>query len=189
MLISPTGKCYIGRTVNIKVRMAHYRAKSNAGRSPIYTEIGKYGFDSFRTEILEIVEAETIEQLNQKLNERERHFIEAYGTAESGLNRMRYDSNIRVFTMSEETREKMRKSQTGRKHSEESRRKRAGENAYQSKRVKSDKLGKSFASLREAAIYAGISNGCKISEVISGKRKSAGTNPEDGTRIDDWEFE
>lgn len=187
MLISPSGKKYIGRTIDFKRRMRQYSAKSRAEDSPIYKEINKYGFDNFQKEILQTIEGER-ESIDRKLNELEREYIEKYDTVNNGLNQYRWDSNSREIKFSDEIRQKMRISQTGRKHSMESRKKRAGENAYQGKRVYSETLGKTFPTLRDAAIYSGITNGCKISECIKGIRKNAGTDPKTGKKINDWKY-
>lgn len=188
MLVSPTGKAYIGRTKNFKTRMRGYREKSNSTRSPIYREVAKYGFKNFQKHILEEVSADTYDELSEKLNEAERKYIEQYDTVRYGLNRNRFDTNAHVVKVSDETKEKLRKAHTGRKHSKEAIAMQSGANAYQSKKVYSDKLGMTFCSLREAAHYVGITNGCKVSECISGKRKSCGIDPKTGNRIDDWQY-
>lgn len=188
MLVSPTGLKYVGRTVNIKRRLSHYMAKSNADRSPVYREISRYGFENFEVKILEEISADSEEELNIKLNAAEKGYIELYDTVNHGLNRNRWDSNIRIIHTTPETRAKMSKARIGKKHSKESIEKRSGANAYQSKSVHSDKLGMTFCSLREAAHYAGITNGCKVSEVITGKRHSCGFHPVTGEKIDDWVY-
>lgn len=187
MLTSPSGKRYIGRTIDFKRRMRQYEAKSRSDDSPIYREVNKYGFDNFKKEILETIDGER-EFVDEELNRLERKYIEGYDTVRNGLNQHRWDSNTREIKFSDEIRKKMRKSQTGRKHSDESRRKRAGENAYQGKQVYSEILGKTFPTLRDAAHYTGITNGCKISECIKGMRKSAGKDPKTGEKINDWKY-
>ena len=188
MLVSPTGKAYIGRTKDFKTRMRGYRTKYNPNRSPIYREIAKYGFENFQKYVLEEITAETYEELSNLLNEAEERYINQYDTVEPGLNRNRFDSNIHIVKVSAETKEKLRKAHTGRKHSKELIAMQSGANAYQSKKVVSDKLGMTFNSLREAAHFVGVSNGCKVSEFISGKRKSCGVDPKTGERIDDWRY-
>lgn len=187
MLISPEGKKYIGRTIDFERRMKQYSFKSKSKDSPIYIEINKFGFDNFEKKILDTIEGER-EEVEIKLNELEEKYIRMYNTCETGLNRNHFDTTIRKYKVSEETKIKMRNSQTGRKHSKESIEKRAGENAYQSKKVHSDILGITFNSLREAARYCGISNGCKVSECINNKRKSAGKHPKTKQPITDWKY-
>ena len=187
MLTSPSGKKYIGRTIDFKRRMRQYQAKSRSSDSPIYKEVNRYGFDNFKSEILKTIDGER-DFVERELNRLEREYIEKYDTVRNGLNQCRWDSNTREIKFSDEIKKKMRKSQTGRKHSAESRKKRSGENAYQGKKVYSKTLEKTFPTLREAAHYSGITNGCKISECIKGKRKSAGTDPKTGKKITDWKY-
>lgn len=187
MLTSPSGKRYIGRTIDFKRRMRQYTASSRADDSPIYREVNKYGFDKFKKEILQTVEGER-EFVELELNRLEREYIEKYKTVEDGLNQYRWDSKSGEVKFSDEIREKMRKSQTGRKHSKESRKKRAGENAYQGKTVYSETLKMSFPTLKDAANYVGVNGGCKISECIKGMRKSAGKDPKTGEKISDWKY-
>lgn len=184
-LLSPSGKKYIGRTVDLKRRLRRYSTEKQQS-TPIYSEIRKYGFGNFKVDILFKCVGERLE-VEQKLNEKEEYFI-SLEKPESLLNVYRWDSNIRQFKLSEKTKEKMKQSHTGRKHSLDSRQKRAGENAYQARRVYSKKLGVTFSTLKEAANYVGVSGGCKISECISGKRKSAGKHPLTRELINDWEF-
>lgn len=187
MLESPDGKKYIGRALNFARRMRQYESCSR-NRSPIQDAVDKIGFERFKKCILETVEGNR-EEVVKEINKLEAVYIKKFNTTEKGYNVYRFDSRSgESYHLSDATREKMRKSQTGRKHSEESKAKRAGENAYQGKRVKSNTLGKEFCTLKEAANYVGITGGCKISECINGKRKSAGEDPETGVRISDWEF-
>ena len=186
-LVSPRGKIYIGRTIDYERRMKQYEYKSKYENSPIYKEISKFGFDSFNKSIIETIEGER-DYIENKLNELEAYYIKLYDSCKNGLNTKHYDTIIRKYNISNETKEKMSKSQTGRKHSLESCMKRAGANAYQSKKVHSDILNMTFDSLREAARYCGINNGCKVSECINGKRKSAGKHPITKQPITDWKY-
>ena len=187
MLESPDGKKYVGRTLDFDRRMKQYESRSR-NSSPIQDAVNEIGFANFKKCILETVEGNR-EEVVREINKLEAAYIKRFNTTEDGYNVYRFDSRGgKRYHLSDATREKMRKSQTGRKHSEESRAKRAGENAYQGKRVKSKTLGKEFCTLKEAANYVGVKGGCKISECINGKRKSAGEDPKTGARISDWEF-
>ena len=187
MLTSPSGKKYIGRTIDFKRRMNQYTASSRSNDSPIYREVNMYGFDKFKKEIIRMVDGER-EFVELELNRLEREYIEKYKTVEEGLNQYRWDSKSGEIKFSNEIREKMRKSQTGRKHSTESKKKRAGENAYQGKKVYSETLRMSFPTLKDAANYVGVKGGCKISECIKGMRKSVGKDPKTGQKISDWKY-
>lgn len=114
MLTSPSGKKYIGRTIDFKRRMRQYTAASRADDSPIYREVNKYGFDKFKKEILQIIEGER-ELIEVELNRLEKECIEKYETVKDGLNQYRWDSNSRKIEFSDEIKEKMSKSQTGEK--------------------------------------------------------------------------
>lgn len=77
-------KSYIGQTVNPKQRMNYHRSASSNTNSRdydklFYRAIRKYGWDLFVYEILEECE-------NEKLNERERHYIEKFDSVNNGYN-------------------------------------------------------------------------------------------------------
>lgn len=184
-LLSPSGKEYIGRTVDLKRRLRRYATEKQQS-TPIYLEIRKYGFENFKVDVLFECHGERV-KVEKELNEQEEFFISTK-IPENLLNVYRWDSNIRRFELSDKTKQKMRESHTGKKHSFESRLKRAKENAYQARRVRSDKLCRTFSTLKEAATYVGVSGGCKISECINGKRKSVGKHPVTKEPIDDWKF-
>lgn len=188
MLAATDGKRYIGRTTDFKRRMRQYTNPSRSNDSEIYRAINRMGFDSFEKIVLEVVEGDAA-YVNAKLNELEANYIQRFDTVENGYNTCARDSHSRIVHFSEQVREKMRQSQKGRKHSEQSKAKRAGMNAYQSKKVRSDKLGKTFISLKEAANYVGLVGGCKISECIKGLRRSAGHDPLTGEPVSDWKFD
>lgn len=186
-LTAPDGRVYIGRTIDFKRRMRQYQSPSRMNSGQIYKDILELGFDNFKKEILETVEGEE-ETVIKELNRLEALYIEKYDSVNTGYNSYRIDARTCTAKLSDKTKEKMRKSQIGRKHSEESRKKRSGENAYQGKGVESEMLGKKFATLKEAADYVGICGGCKISEFINGKRKSAGKHPITHEPINDWKY-
>lgn len=185
MLVSPSGKKYIGRTIDFKRRMRRY-ASEKTQKTPIYLEVQKYGFENFQVEILFGVEGER-KEVEQMLNEKEAYFIDKE-RIENLLNEQIRDGRIREFKLSETTKEKMSKAHLGKKHSKKSREKRAKENAYQAKKVHSEQLKKTFSTLKEAAEFVGLYGGCKISECINGKRKSAGKHPQTKEFITDWKF-
>ena len=58
-LTSPSGKIYIGRTVNFEKRMRSHKSSANRGEQrKLYTAIRKYGWDSFTKEIIAEVDGE-----------------------------------------------------------------------------------------------------------------------------------
>jgi group I intron endonuclease len=80
-ITSPTGKIYIGQTIDIKRRKADYRLCRNIKQQPkIYNSILKYGFINHTFEILEECDV-------TNLNERERYYQELYvSTSNKHLN-------------------------------------------------------------------------------------------------------
>ena len=81
-ITSPTGKIYIGQSVDIKRRWAYHRCLSDSYHINIlYRSFIKYGVDNHKFEILE--------QCDSKLlNEREKFYIEKYDTFQTlnGMN-------------------------------------------------------------------------------------------------------
>ena len=53
-LISPSKKCYIGQTVNLKRRLQNYACLNCKKQFQLYNAIKKYGFNNFKLEIIEI---------------------------------------------------------------------------------------------------------------------------------------
>jgi group I intron endonuclease len=105
-ITSPTGKIYIGQSIDIQRRFNEY--KNNRGCSVatrLYHSLKKYGFENHTTEIL--IECDVSE-----LNDKEIYFIEKYQSfnTEHGMNLHSGGNNHKV---SDETREKQRLSHLG----------------------------------------------------------------------------
>lgn len=79
----PTGEAYIGKSTNIKTRWEnHCKATWNLGtiaHSSLHTKMARDGIWNFTFELLEEVDKD-------KLNEREKYWIEFYDTKTYGLN-------------------------------------------------------------------------------------------------------
>ena len=110
------GKCYIGRTINLKDRLrAHFRGYAKECRH-LANAIKKYGKENFTVEILH----EGI--IPELLPDFERKAIEEYNTkTPNGYNLT--DGGEGSLNPSEETREKMRQKMLGRVVSKETREK------------------------------------------------------------------
>jgi group I intron endonuclease len=109
------GKVYIGRTCQTLEARANGNGKGYKHCTYFYNAIKKYGWENFIGEILE-------ENLNDKeAGEREVYYINLFDSTnkEKGYNLR--DSDYRTYK--DETREKMRTAQLGKKHSEEARKK------------------------------------------------------------------
>lgn len=107
-LTSPTGKIYIGQSIDIKRRFNEY--KNNKGCSVstrLYHSLKKYGFDNHTKEIL--IECDVTE-----LNDKEIYYIEMYKSfnTENGMNLHSGGNN---HTISDETRIKLINSHLGQK--------------------------------------------------------------------------
>lgn len=88
---SPSGKCYIGQTVNENKRKYEHRynAYYEEGKdyeNPFYRAIRKYGWDSFSYEVLNTVYSENIEELTNKLDSLEIYYIGQYDSYKNGYN-------------------------------------------------------------------------------------------------------
>ncbi len=110
-ITSPTGKIYIGQSVDIKSRWSKHKWSSLRCCSTIlYRSIRKYGFDNHTFEIIK-------ECKKSELNKLERTYIEKYNTFESnhGMNLTKGgDSNV---VLSKSTIEKIRRASKGNKNS------------------------------------------------------------------------
>jgi group I intron endonuclease len=109
-ITSPTGKIYIGQSVDIKSRWSRHKWLSLRCCSTIlYKSIRKYGFDNHTFEIIK-------ECKKSELNKLERAYIEKYDTFESnhGMNLTKGgDSNV---VLSKSTIEKIRRASKGNKN-------------------------------------------------------------------------
>ena len=110
-ITNPSGKIYIGQSVNIKKRWNQYQniQKTGMGRH-IYNSLKKY---SPKNHIFEIIEECLIEQLN----EREIYWIDFYNSLNEGMNLNNGGGSNGKHT--EETKNIIRLKATGRKLSQE----------------------------------------------------------------------
>ena len=88
---SPSGKCYIGQTVNETRRKYGHRNNAFNGNhkdydKPFYRAIRKYGWDSFEYEILNTASADTEKALTDKLDALEIYYIGLYDSYNNGYN-------------------------------------------------------------------------------------------------------
>jgi group I intron endonuclease len=134
-----TNKRYIGQTINPDQRKRNHLHEATKNNSQYYfhRSIRKYGWDSFIYEVLEEVEDRSL------LDERENYYIEKYNTIwpngynqciansldETAIEKMRQTKINRYENMTEEEKrllvEPMVQANLGRKHSEETNRKRS----------------------------------------------------------------
>jgi len=104
-ITSPTGKIYIGQSININKRFLKYKSNDCKRQPRLYYSLCKYGWDLHITEI--ICECEKSE-----LNELEIFYIKQYNTFNSkhGLN-LSSGGNTTIFT--EESKQKISQKKLG----------------------------------------------------------------------------
>ena len=126
---SPSGKVYIGQTIDEKKRRKEFRNLNikYAGRKINHAR-KKYGPENFEYEVLERYKFRVMERARKKLNEREKYYIELYDSYRHGYNSDTGGWDARGFRWSEETkaefREKMKdkpNSFLGKHHTDETR--------------------------------------------------------------------
>ena len=129
-ITSPTGKIYIGKSINIKDRFhRYYRISRCKDQKLLYNSLVKHGYNEHKFEIIHIVDCENLDkkQIRADLNILEKHYILKYnsfvGNNKNGLN---LTTGGDSYEVSEITREKQRESNKGekngfygRKHTEE----------------------------------------------------------------------
>lgn len=83
-ITSPSGKVYIGQTLNINDRLNRYKYMDCKRQTKLYNSIKKYGWDNHKIEIVEeiIVENNNREQLDV----REKYWISEFNSLNNGLN-------------------------------------------------------------------------------------------------------
>lgn len=126
-ITSPTGKIYIGQSIDIERRLLNYKANRCANQKRLYHSLMKYGFNDHAFEVLKECE-------ESELNSIERYYQDLFNSSgKNGLNCMLTGFGDRSGKHSQETinkmkyerppltqeaRIKMSKAQKGRKHSE-----------------------------------------------------------------------
>jgi len=108
-ITSPSGKIYIGQSVNIERRIAKYKYCECKQQPKIYHSIMKYGWNAHIFEVIHISDSEN-------LNDLEKYYIRLYDSfnTEHGMNLTDGGEGANVTN---ETKEKIRKSKLGVKRS------------------------------------------------------------------------
>jgi hypothetical protein len=108
-ITSPSGKIYIGQSINLRSRYKLYRrlASNIKPQIAVYRSLLKYGFDVHNFDIIE-------ECSEDKLNERERYWQDYYEVLKYGLNCTLTKTDSKSGTCSELT--KKRKSEAAPTH-------------------------------------------------------------------------
>jgi len=113
-ITSPSGKIYIGQSINIFKRWVYHKKLYSNQTPKLYLSLKKYGFENHKFEIIEICK---IEELNIK----ERYWQEYFNSIENGLNCIYTKSNDKSGKLSEDTKRKISQSQMGKVISNECR--------------------------------------------------------------------
>jgi group I intron endonuclease len=113
-ITSPSGKIYVGQSVNIRHRIGQYKRLRNCHeQARLYNSFLKYGVDAHSFEVLEYCSIDL-------LNERELFYMTEFSCRDSGLNIRHGGSN---GALSEETKLKISQANKGKKHSAETKKK------------------------------------------------------------------
>lgn len=116
-LTSPSGKCYIGQSIELNTRLKKYEYGHCKSQNYIYNALKKYGFENFKIDIL--FETSDPTNIYDVLNQLELDFINLYGCiAPKGYNlRTGGDS----YKLSQITKDKIAESSIGKVMSKEAR--------------------------------------------------------------------
>lgn len=118
------GMVYIGQTYDLKKRLqrhltaARNRNTRNEGQRIVHA-IREYGIEAFESSVLETITAETRDELNNLLNEREKFYIAEYNATEKGYNVTLGGKGMLGYTLPQEAIDSIRRANTGRKLTEE----------------------------------------------------------------------
>ena len=107
-ITNPKGKIYIGQSIDIEKRFKTYKSEYGIGQTKLFNSFKKYGTELHNFEV--ITECEVSE-----LNEKERYYQELLNCIKEGLNCNYVKTEMKSGRVSEETRLKMIKAQTGNK--------------------------------------------------------------------------
>lgn len=108
-ITSPSGKIYIGQSINIQKRWKHYAELFNCKNQPkLYNSFLKYGVDKHKFDVIALCLAED-------LNEIERYYQDLFSAiGKNGLNCLLTNTSTRSGCHSEETKKKMSVASSGR---------------------------------------------------------------------------
>jgi group I intron endonuclease len=120
-ITSPTGKVYIGSTINYRNRFSKYKALSCTAQTKLYSSFCKHGFGTHSFEILFICGSDIMFEM-------EFYFGLLYNvlSRDKGMNIQLPKITDKFQSMSQESRDKKKAFMTGRKWTEATRAKRVG---------------------------------------------------------------
>ena len=106
-ITSPTGKIYIGQSVDIENRWLYYKRYGSIGQPKLNSSFKKYQYVAHTFEVVEECRVED-------LNSRERYWQEWFNVLEEGLNCRLTHTDDRSGTLSQELKDRISKTLTGR---------------------------------------------------------------------------
>lgn len=162
---SPSGKVYIGQTINEKGRRYQFKVSKFYGGGKINNARNKYGAENFTYEVLKEIELDDIDKLNDLLDQYEIEYINFYDSYKNGYNSTEGGGGAKGCIRSEETKAKLslvkQKENNpfyGLKHSDETKKKMSDNNGAKWACVKpilqytkTGEFVKEFTSLQEAS--------------------------------------
>lgn len=128
-ITSPTGKIYVGQSLNIENRFNTYKLKHCKKQNKLYSSLEKHGIVNHVFEIIHVINEYNMEILDSL----EREYIIKFDSFNNGLNlttggftnsihseesKKKRSESQKGKLVSESTREKIRQSKLGRKHTE-----------------------------------------------------------------------
>lgn len=119
-ITSPSGKIYIGQTINLYMRKVKYKRIECKTQPKLFNSLKKYGWEAH---IFEVIQEFTDLTDRKLLDKQEINWITFYDSYNKGLNCTIGGNSRENYIVSPETREKLSKASMGRKHSEESKEK------------------------------------------------------------------
>jgi group I intron endonuclease len=114
-LESPSGKIYIGQSINFLNRVKKYKkqAKNSIGKH-LFNAIEKYGFDKFNITILATIELDNnVGITKSKLDKLEIYYIQKFDSFNNGYNLTAGGNGSFKRIISEETKAKLSKANKG----------------------------------------------------------------------------
>lgn len=99
-ITSPSGKIYIGQSIDIKKRLRDYKNNKGVKQPKLNNSFLKYGFDAHEIEVI-------CECLIEELNDKERYYQDLFDCVKKGLNCTLTASNDKSGKLSLETRKKI----------------------------------------------------------------------------------
>ena len=191
IIINGVERNYVGKTT----QTLQQRWRNGTGykrHSDFWIDIQKYGWDNFKHEVLETVQAKTKKDLKVLLSSIEQKYIEKFDSVKNGYNKN--TGGDQGYVQSRQTVEKRSNSLKGKLLSDEHKKKisenharlSGGDNPC-SKKIVCVNTGKVFNSLSEAAKWCGLKSSAAICNQCKGKTRWAGKHPKTGECLQ-WKY-